>query len=161
MMDYKTLTYIERDNEFGVKILVAGIEPSQKLKYLADRLTNELFNAIWLEIVMNEPSELANRNKNIVGLTSLFSELIYVKIIPNEYCSQPCCWSLPWLLVTTKKGDIKVGWRKRVINIDWEESDIMVEANDFFPNEETTKGLYYIHAWTLSKAKEYIERLLK
>ncbi len=160
-MEYKQLTSYETDNEFGVKILVSGIEPSQEIKYLANRLTNQLFEAIWLERVMNEPSEIANRRVTILQLSSLFSELIHVEVIPNEYCLQPCCWSLPWLLVTTKKGDIKVGWRKRVINIDWGLSDIEETGHGLFPDEDVTKGDYNIHAWTCFKAKEYLEKLLR
>ena len=42
------------------------------------------------------------------------TQSIFVEEIPNEYDED----SFPWFIVTTNKGRIKIGWRKRVINID-------------------------------------------
>lgn len=89
--------------------------------------------------------------------------LIYVKSIPNEYDGS----IFPWYLITTPKGPIKIGWRKRVIVIDWQESDIKESAEDLFSNEEFSPGykptMYdkLIHAWGYDKAKEYLDILLK
>lgn len=105
------------------------------------------------------------RDKKIAELKSLFNNPIYVKIIDNEYWGEhPYAWASPWLLVTTAKGVIKIGWRKRVINIDWSQSDVKTEARDLFPTEDVTKGDYtnprYIHAWGYEKAKEYLDKIL-
>jgi hypothetical protein len=62
--------------------------------------------------------------------------------------------------VTTSRGVIKIGWRSRVINIDWSESDIKGLAKELFPNENVTKEDQYIHAWGYDKAKEYISVLM-
>lgn len=85
---------------------------------------------------------------------------IFVEEIPNGYCSDYCCKHLPWFVVTTKVGRIEIGWRKRVIQIDWKESLIKTKARDLFPDENVTKEDTYIHAWGAEKAKEYIQRLL-
>ncbi len=102
--------------------------------------------------------EAAKEKKDILGL---FEErIIFSEEIPNGYCNEYCCKHLPWFVVTTNKGRIKIGWRKSVINIDWSDSIIKEKAETIFPNENVTKGDYIIHAWGLEKAKEYINSLL-
>ncbi len=86
---------------------------------------------------------------------------IFVEEIPNGYNSQYYNKHLPWFIVTTNKGRIKIGWRKRVINIDWSDSIIKEESKTLFPNEDVTKFDKTIHAWGCDKAKEYIDLLLK
>lgn len=81
---------------------------------------------------------------------------IYVKEIPNEYWRTMC---EPWLLVTTKIGPIKIGWRKRVINICWEDSDLKTKAEELFPKEDVTKHDRLIHAWSYDKAVEYLRKI--
>ena len=62
-------------------------------------------------------------------------------------------------MVTTQKGRIKLGWRKRVINIDWSESDIDLDGNEIFKDERVTTGDKYVHAWSYEKAIEYLTKL--
>ncbi len=85
---------------------------------------------------------------------------IYVEEIPNEYCSGACCVNRPWLIVTTPMGRIKIGPRKRVISISWEDSLIKQTAQELFPGEDVTKDGRTIHAWGIDKAREYVGRLL-
>ena len=88
----------------------------------------------------------------------------------NEYN----CDGARWIKARTPYGDIKIGWRKRVINIDW--SDVVarralmtldqtiwntLSAQAIFPNEDVTKGQNHIHAWGERKAVEYLETLAK
>ena len=80
-------------------------------------------------------------------------------MIDNEYCRQSCCYKFPWIIVTTNKGRIKLGWRKRVINLDWSESDIKIKAEVLFKEEGSTKGNQYIHCWGEDKAFEYLKKL--
>jgi hypothetical protein len=86
----------------------------------------------------------------------------------------------PWCLMKTPKGDIKFGWRKRVINIDWsdvvkrklkavkfgldgyKEKEAIQEkfnANTLFPSEDVTKDGHLIHAWGEEKCIEYLRKL--
>lgn len=93
-------------------------------------------------------------------LTSLFPQPIYVETIPNGYCSLFCCAHLPWFIVTTKVGRIKVGWRKHVINIDWEDTPKTMTAEELFPKENVTKGHKTIHAWDIHSARKYVAAII-
>jgi hypothetical protein len=88
------------------------------------------------------------------------SEPIFVQPIPNGYCDRACCEHLPWFQVTTRIGVITLGWRKRVINIDWIASTVTAKADELFPDEDVTKFERTIHAWGYEKAREYIGVLL-
>lgn len=118
---------------------------------------------------LNINTQLCNEEDKQVGdsmveaLLSCFPQdtKVYVKRIPNEYCNDYCCVNRPWLKVTTHKGVIKIGWRKRVIVIDWSESDIVhISGTSLFKDENVTSWDKGIHAWGYEKAKEYLKRLL-
>lgn len=81
---------------------------------------------------------------------------IYVREVDNEYCGPKCCPNRVWLLVTTRMGVVKIGWRKRVIEIDWSASDVTSTTEDLFAKEDVTKGERMIHAWGYEKATEYL-----
>lgn len=87
------------------------------------------------------------------------SALIYVEPIPNGYCNKACCEHRPWFRVTTKIGPITIGWRKRVIVVDWNNSVLNEEAQKLFPDDQTTKAGCMIHAWSYEKAREYLAAL--
>ena len=72
--------------------------------------------------------------------------------IKNEYYGD----SADWLLVQTDFGLVKIGWRKRVIVIDWSNTGI-----EFTIDEDVTKDSHYCHAWGYPKAIEAIEKLKK
>lgn len=82
----------------------------------------------------------------------------------NEYCSCELC--APWFNVKTEFGNIKIGWRKRVINIDWGSPTVTVRSkllhkniSSLFKDEDVTKGNDYIHAWGWEKAQEYLTKI--
>ena len=87
---------------------------------------------------------------------------IFVEEIPNDYSNSSYSKMFPWFVVTTKKGRIKIGWRKRVINIDWSDSIINKRGDELFAGEkdDTTVCEKSIHAWGYEKATEYIKVLL-
>ena len=60
-----------------------------------------------------------------------------------------------WYLFQTAYGLIKIGWRKRVINIDW--SDTGVKA--IVTEDNVTKELTFVHAYSDLKAIEYLRNL--
>ena len=97
-------------------------------------------------------------------LIDLFGDRkIYVERRQNGYW--PDDVHNPWLIVTTDKGRITIGWRKRVINIDWTDSSISADPKVLFAEEDVTKSELYgtdkfIHAWGYEKAKEYLDKLL-
>ena len=91
---------------------------------------------------------------------------ILMESLPNEYCS--CDHCAPWFNVNTEFGTIKIGWRKRVINIDWSAAAETLKACgqlpeknilSLFEDEGVTKGDAYIHAWGWEKAQEYLSRI--
>lgn len=93
--------------------------------------------------------------------------------IPNEYWKDDEFG--PWVELKTHMGSIKIGWRKRVINLDW--SDIVerklkgalyerrehirnyFDSETLFKDEDVTKGKYYIHAWGHDKLVTYLQTL--
>lgn len=117
--------------------------------------------ALQEESIRLNPESKKNADKEKSDIISLFgNRAIFVEEIPNGYCSSYCCKHLPWFVVTTTKGRIKMGWRKRVINIDWSDSVINETAKEMFPEEDVTKFDKTIHAWGLDKAKQYIDLIL-
>lgn len=85
--------------------------------------------------------------------------------IHNEYCPTPstCTGCAPWFLVTTEIGTIKIGWRKRVINIDWTEATgkptKLRKVPKLFKKEGVTLGETYVHCYGWEKAQEYLGRI--
>jgi len=119
---------------------------------------NEEISMAWVK-----ENEIDKRNTHVAELTELFIEAgfdeIYVETIDNEYCKKSCCYNRPWIIVTTKKGRIKLGWRKSVMNLDWSDTNFGIDGEKMFKNENTTKGMSYIHCWSKEKAIEYLKKL--
>jgi hypothetical protein len=78
------------------------------------------------------------------------SELI---AIPNEYSTYEKFE--PWFLVKHPLGTLKIGWRKRVLQIDWSGTGIPIF--DEFRDEKTTHNTTFIHAHNLEKAADYLK----
>lgn len=82
------------------------------------------------------------------------------KVTPtkNEYCSCENC--APWYIFETPLGKFKVGWRKRVINLAWEEliKELPVRI---FSREKVTQGATYIHCWGYDAMLKYLKRIKK
>jgi hypothetical protein len=111
------------------------------------------------ERIKRDPAASETARIQRESLLGLFPDKIFVEELPNGYCSRHCCKHLAWFKVTTTKGRITVGWRKRVINIEWEPS-VAGRADIIFGAEAVTKGDRSIHAWGYDKAREYIAKLL-
>lgn len=73
--------------------------------------------------------------------------------LPNGYCPEDCCSHRPWALVETKYGLIKIGWRKKVISIEWSKDlkihgkDTLAKGDDWVTSLENG-----VHAWGYGKA---------
>jgi hypothetical protein len=97
-------------------------------------------------------------------------------MIPNEYWKDG---AEPWCLVRTPFGTLKMGWRKRVLSIDWSQVledrmkrvekldiDVRYDARNalrdafdgkvLFPNDDVTRWETGVHAWNESKIVEYL-----
>lgn len=88
------------------------------------------------------------------------SEMPYtsMRAIPNEYYTDPTFFG-PWFIVDTPWGPLRIGYRKRVINIDWSDTQINHNGGVTFKGEGVTIGRTYIHAWGKEKAIEYLRVL--
>jgi hypothetical protein len=79
-----------------------------------------------------------------------------IHAIKNEYGSAN--YNGSWFIIKTENGDIKIGWRKRVILIEWLDSYKIFSFNG--KDEDVTKYFSgkqrYIHAWSVEKAIEYL-----
>lgn len=62
----------------------------------------------------------------------------------------------PWWLVSTEFGLIRIGWRKRVIEIDW--SDTGFKLEDPIDNS-VTHSPTLVHAWSTGLAVHYLTQL--
>jgi hypothetical protein len=149
---------------FGIKILVAASEMPDLNELsirdavydVAEILLDKIKEA---SIALNE-EEQNRAKKEKEQLIKLFPGLIYVEKIPNEYCSRYCCRHRPWFIITTVVGRFKIGWRKRVIQIDWSDTVGTKSVEELFALEDVTKGSKYIHAWSLKDAGRYISDIM-
>lgn len=139
---------LSKDNKFNI-----SFEGNQAIESLIRNI-----NMAWAK-----ENEQADREKHITELTDLFIsagfEPVYVEVIDNQYCSNACCYKFPWIVVTTEKGRITLGWRKRVMNLDWTDSIIEADGRELFKGEHTTIEERYIHCWGKEKAIEYLKKL--
>ena len=133
---------------------------SERIRVAGYKAADMIEDAVLREVIARNPEtvEAIEANKSLVRI---FPQPIYVEEIPNGYCSRGCCAHLPWFVVTTPFGRIKIGWRKRVISIDWSESKVVKTGSELFPDENTSKGDRDIHAWSLEKAKEYVDTIIR
>jgi hypothetical protein len=92
--------------------------------------------------------------RSLKEFTEIFTQAgfqdFYMTEIPNQYCS--CDYCEPWQKVTTLIVDFVIGWRKRVISIDWGN----LSCAHLFDKEDVTKWESGIHAWGAQKAIEYL-----
>lgn len=84
-------------------------------------------------------------------------KLVDMQETPNEYSQSE--HDAPWYRVKTEVGYIDVGWRRRVINIDWGPIQHKEGILDLFDKESVTKGNHFIHAWGWTAAKEYLTKI--
>jgi len=75
--------------------------------------------------------------------------------IENQYWPPAYVESInnsPWWLVETTEGLVQIGWRKRVISIDWTSCVYRGEVTE----DEVTKDKSSVHAYGYAKAVEYL-----
>lgn len=121
-------------------------------------------------------------NLEIDKMSRCLVDLVYDEkpkfdLLPNGYCSRECCSHKPWFMFHTSDGDIKIGWRKHVISIEWQENfkpfDIAIfnsedvtkwcDDTDIYkavePGTNPTNVKRGIHAWDKHKALEYLRKV--
>ncbi len=152
LLTLKLLSNYSKDELIKIK----GIET------LINKFVNDFNQTIVKHKTITSTEFIQQAEEEKRQLLNCFNTVIYSKEITSEYGNYT-----PWFLVTTSKGIIKIGWRKRVINIDWSESDIYEDGPTLFKGENVSGsyeyeiGHKYIHADNYEKASEYINKLLK
>jgi hypothetical protein len=103
---------------------------------------------------------LIEQRKEYEYFRKLLDEAGYQKAlmteIPNKYWSKDA--GHPWFNVRLPGGVIEIGWRKRVISIDWS-AHSKIDMTEEFKNEDVTKDSTSIHAWGHQKALDYLKLL--
>lgn len=108
------------------------------------------------------------------SISKAFGGAIFMEPIANGYWRPEDPWSVgdPWYRVTTTVGHFVVGWRKRVLHLDWKDTVLRTRnakgsierpppsGEEVFPKEEVTRWETGIHAWGYDKLQEYVQTLL-
>ena len=141
-----------------------NMEHSKAIDYKDDELSFAIYQSVELirkalrrYIEKNDPVYLEAQSVEKGSLLSLFPSGCRHKEIPNQYDSESV---RPWFRVFTNRGVFVIGWQKRVISIDWTDTDCL-SAEELFLKEDVTKSERLIHAWGYEKAKEYIQKLME
>lgn len=85
-----------------------------------------------------------------------------VEEIPDQYWPETPAYDAvksPWLRVHTHRGTIVIGWRKRVIAIDWSHGSFLTHGSVVVAKPENTHGERMCHAWGYQEAIECLQRL--
>lgn len=166
-MEYVQLFAAEgfsRQGSFGIKILVAGSNlpdlSAEAIAFAAYEAADKVTTEVRAAAIAQDPAALRRAADDKAALLGLFPCRIFVDEIPNGYGQSWHNRHLPWFIVTTAIGRFKIGWRKRVIHIEWTETVGTKPAEALFADEDVTKADRVIHAWSLEKAKQYIDTIL-
>ena len=108
------------------------------------------------EMYFSFPKEKVQALFLLSGIEATKLHKLENKYWPDAYVEERAC--SPWWLAETQFGNIEVGWRKRVISINWEstrvEAKVLQEAEEWI-----THGPYMVHAYGYAKAVEYLTLL--
>jgi hypothetical protein len=132
----------------------------ESVRYAAYDAARLIESAVMEAIVKADPRTRQRQQEERAALVGLFSEPIYVAELPNGYSDHWSSKCYPWFEITTTKGRFKVGWRKRVIYVEWMKEVCEKTAAQLFPDEDVTKDGRMIHAWSIEDAKRYVARVL-
>lgn len=141
-----------------------SLTPRERSSTLFYDVGREVMEKLEMQSAELDPAVGAQANLTAAELTACFVKAglgpIFVERIPNKYWgpADPMSLRHPWLLVTTRLGHFEIGWRKRVINIDWSRTTIG-KRPDLFLDQGVTVGDTYVHAYGYEKAGEYLARL--
>ena len=198
--EYVVETGTESSNGIGVKILVrrnpetiARIEalPDARIKGvwaltereqergLLRQLADDIFQALVAQERRLDPALLARSKATKAAFATAFADAglgpIFLEAIPNGYEGKDSPYQVhwPWYRVATPIGYVRIGWRKRVIEIDWASTilrappdpegyakpSLVPSGQVLFPDENVTRGETYVHAWGPEKATAYLKVL--
>lgn len=150
---------------FAIEIRVGGTNlpnlDSKSIRFAGYEAEALIRKALMVEVIKNDVKTMERARQEKQDILALFPQPIFVEEIPNGY--SPDCYStqhLPWFVVTTKVGRFTIGWRRRVIEIDWSETRGTKTSAELFASEDVTKEKRLIHADSYEKAKQYIAAII-
>lgn len=154
--------------QINVDVPPTALLNSDEIRQATDDAVKMIRNAIMENVIKRSPEAIYEAKLTRENIISLFDTVPFVKAhsdafvteIPNGYCSEVCCCHLPWFIVLTPVGKIKIGWRKRVLQIEWNETKGTKISSELFQSEDVTKEEKMIHAWSYVDAKRYIETII-
>lgn len=87
----------------------------------------------------------------------LLADIAVLKVweLPNQYWPEAYAEERarsPWFLVKTPVGMLQIGWRKRVLSIDWTDTPV----RQVITPDDVTKDQCMVHAYSYAKAMEYL-----
>lgn len=87
-----------------------------------------------------------------------------LRLIPNMYWPNAVGRDYPvdpWAILETSFGEIRIGWRKRVIHIDWDRAPGLasVSGSSVVARSDITNGATMVHCYGTEKASEALRRL--
>ncbi|MBP5993368.1 MAG: hypothetical protein KA731_00510 [Candidatus Moranbacteria bacterium] len=100
-------------------------------------------------------TEKTRREFEAVLLATGFDASSAMTVMPNGYGS--FAYRGPWFRVELPEGSLRIGWRKRVIEIvlnDWP-----IDCASLLADESVTVGQQLVHAWDYDKAVQYLSRM--
>jgi len=125
----------------------------------------DIYNMLHVQAVKLDPETPKKKQKIKDSFQKAFNDagfdIIFVEEIPNEYHGEDTeqgQWD-PWLLVTTRIGPIKVGWRRSVIHLEWERTSVHTTADELFPEEDATKFGAGMHVYGYENLTKRLTRL--
>lgn len=91
----------------------------------------------------------------LAGIPVVSLQKIENRYWPNHPDYDDMRENFPWWRVGTETGFVVVGWRKRVIEIDWTDTKV----RSIVTGDNVTKDETHAHADSYAKAVEYLGRL--
>lgn len=157
------------DVEYGIRILVQW--PGHlggHTRWECQTAAEKILNAMRMDENTTSEKGKQEKTENLASLMALFEGFAHVigsfQEIPNGYSRPDDAWYVnrPWYKVHTLYGTLIVGWRKRVINLDWSGMLTVPSGKKLFPEEkETTVGKDYIHIWTKEQGQKFVAKILE
>lgn len=137
-----------------VSLDIDGHNPSEKNARLIEHLLHEIHSIVLQDIAVQKFDHERERSEFL----ALFPQGCSAVRVENKYSNRS---PNRWYYVYTNVGAIMIGWRARVILIDWTNSVIEQNAKELFPEFDTTKIDKSIHVWSLQDAQQVITKLYK
>ncbi len=160
------------DGIFGFQISVAGsILPDldhKMIRHAAYAAMDLIQHALLARVYAEDPKKAEQAKIERLQILDCFPDKIFVEEIPNGYWTSDStgvtayhALHLPWFIVTTEIGRFEIGWRKRVISIEWKGIPNGPNADKLFPEVTDTKWRTGIHAYNYDDAKKYIKAVFE